>query len=352
MVFPMLNQTSRYNQRGLATLFGGHVAEEEKPAIIHHGMIGRGHVGKTALFRVLQRFALQYELPSRLQFDMQDPTILTGAMQRYQATARAMHEDGLAQTVDAESVEFRLFEGDAERLVIHSAEVIGQILTHTTADSPPEQKAKYAKYLSHLAQTDVKWVVIPTPPRDSRPADMERYENDLIITRTYLREALRLRRTERPCSVAIVLTKLDSLFGDEEEARSQLTDRGLIEALHQLITMMESTPKVANAIVCPVSAFGFGNAVVKDAGEEARNGVNVLEAGELEWILKEGVVPEPFNLAPLVLWTMLCGLLHQEVDEDESTQPMIARICQMLAEDLEAVGGWYVPVKGPLSHRV
>ena len=74
MAFPTLRANSGRLDGSVRRLFGdANGAHRVKPAAVHHGMIGRGHVGKTALFRVLKRLALQYELPSKLQFDVSDP---------------------------------------------------------------------------------------------------------------------------------------------------------------------------------------------------------------------------------------------------------------------------------------
>ena len=67
--------------------------------------------------------------------------------------------------------------------------------------------------------THVLWAVVPCPPPDPSPRDRRRYANDLRITLAYLREALRLRTPEQPVAVALVLSKIDTLFPDAEEAQ-------------------------------------------------------------------------------------------------------------------------------------
>jgi hypothetical protein len=58
---------------------------------------------------------------------------------------------------------------------------------------------------------------------------------------------------------------------------------------------------------------------------------------------------QPFNLKTLVTWSLLAGALPQEIEvavgDDE---PALARVCRMLSDDLEALHGWVVPVKGRL----
>lgn len=180
----------------------------------------------------------------------------------------------------------------------------------------------------------------------------------LLLTKSYLREALRLRTNSRPCSVAVAMTKLDTLFGSEQEAQAQLPAERLVEVLRPLVDMLAASDKVAHAAIFPVSAFGFGNAVVfkPAAGQPGRNGElpgshAALESGELEWILKPGATPEPYNLMPLVVWSLLCGMLYREVEVEDDHDAAMARIGRLLAADLKALDGWQVALKGGLGSQ-
>lgn len=357
-MFDRQNQLTANEGAGLATLFGmGHpqVAPGD-PLEIGLGVIGRGHAGKTALFRALYRGTVQHNLPSQLQFDVDDPLATAKLVQEARATFEMLHERGLPQTLEPEEIVFHLFEAETKRVVLRFREVVGQILTHTTADSPPEQKAKYSEYLTHLAACDVKWIVVSCPRQRSTPDDLRRYEDDLLLTKSYLREALRWRTNSRPCSVAIVMTKIDTLFENEDEARAQLPDERLIEALRPLVNMVLASEKVSQAAIFPVTAFGFGNAIVRQLSSETtqavtgpRSSAGPLEDEESEWILKPGVTPEPFNVASLIVWSLLAGMLYQEVDVDEDGEAAMARICRMLHSDLETLNGWHVPIRGTVS---
>src|SRR5262249_17994026 len=59
----------------------------------------------------------------------------------------------------------------------------------------------------------------PCPPPNPNARDRRRYANDLRITLAYLREALRLRSLEQPVAVALVLSKIDTLFPEAQAAR-------------------------------------------------------------------------------------------------------------------------------------
>jgi hypothetical protein len=117
-------------------------------------------------------------------------------------------------------------------------------------------------------------------------------------------------------AVALVLSKVDTLFKDAEEARASLTDDVLRRALGPLVRLLEQSARVCDAVVIPVTAFGFGNAVLREQGAD-REGVPPEASddpfgAEPVWLLKEGASPRPYNLDTLVIWTLLFGLLNQD----------------------------------------
>src|SRR5207302_9035644 len=106
--------------------------------------------------------------------------------------------------------------------------------------------------------------LVPCPPPNPSPRDRRRYANDLRLACAYVREALRLRTLEQPAAVALVLTKIDTLFKDADEARAALTDAALRDALGPLGHLVEQSDRVSDAVVLPVTSFGFGNAVLRE----------------------------------------------------------------------------------------
>src|SRR5262249_40285935 len=156
--------------------------------------------------------------------------------------------------------------GNERRFVCRMQEVIGQVLTHTMPDSHPRLQALYTNYLKSLVNAHVLWVVVPCPPADASPRDLRRYSNDLRITGAYLREALRLRTIARNTAVALVLSKTDAMFPSAEAARAALTDVVLHQSLGPLVHLLEESSQVSDAAIIPVSAFGFGKAVLRDDG--------------------------------------------------------------------------------------
>jgi hypothetical protein len=232
-------------------------------------------------------------------------------------------------------------------------EVIGQVLTHTLPESEAGQQTHYGEYLKSLVNAHVLWVMVPCPPPNPGARDRRRYANDLRITIAYLREALRLRPLKQPAAVALVLSKIDTLFQDAEEARASLPDDVLRRALGPLVHLIDKSARVSDAAVIPVTAFGFGNAVLREPGGE-REGALPEPAdepfgAEPLWLLREGVAPEPFNLDTLFLWTLLFGLFNQAGHGVVEAEEEVGEICRMLGEDLNAADPWLLPLKGGIA---
>jgi hypothetical protein len=317
-------------------------------------LIGREHAGKTALYTAFMKGPLKGTQPSGLQLGAKDPRVMTQWVHKALQAYQDLGQRGLLSTLVPEVVEYYLCRGDDVTLLFQVREVVGQILSHTKLDSPPEEQAKYEEYVANLTQADVLWLILPIPPRGT-PADLDRYEADLQILVSYLRAALRLRQTERPCSVALVLTKLDTVTASEAEAREAFTEDSLVEALEPLVQVVTASRRVGEAMIVPVSAFGFGTAVVQadnaakgklSAADTNPRWSSSLSQGEPEWILRPGLSPQPFNLTPLVWWTLLTGLIHKEVAAAEGEKPELYTVASSLRDDLRAMNGWWVPLVG------
>lgn len=165
----------------------------------------------------------------------------------------------------------------------------------------------------------------------------------------------------RPVSVAIVVNKVDTIFDDEGSARAELTDDALLGALAGIVQTVRHSPRVVNAAIFPVSVYGFGNAVAREAtpahdGHEAEPdnlpwAISARRGLEKEYGLRDGHAIEPFNLQTLVIWSLLAAALPKEIEvpEKDSNEVALARTCRMLSDDLANVGGWFVNVKGNLG---
>jgi hypothetical protein len=319
---------------------------------VRAGCIGRGHAGKTALFRAMAEGPVGDFFPSGLHVDVGDPKEVARMIREAEETQRILQASGLPPTVEASQIRYYLYDGDQQRVVYKMREVIGQVLTHTLPDSSPEQQGRYDEYLKTLVNTHVLWAVIPCPPPNPTPRDRRRYSNDLRITTAYLREALRLRALEQPAAVALVISKIDTLFKDADEARAALTDDVLRRTMGPLVHLIDQSVHVSDAAIIPLTAFGFGNAVLReDAGEGGQTPVATDDpfGAEPIWLLKEGAGPQPYNLDTLILWTLFLGLSSQEERCGPEGRSEIANLCRMLRDDLLMEDHWLLPLKGRLK---
>lgn len=321
------------------------------PAVpeVRIGCIGRGHAGKTALFHALGESLVGDFLPSGLHLDAADPREVARMIREADEARRLLQRSGLPPTTEPAQTRYCLYDGDDPRVLVRMREVVGQVLTHTLPESDPRMQAKYAKYLRTLANAQVLWAVVPCPPADPGPRDRRRYANDLRITLAYLREALRLRTARHPAAVALVLTKTDALFPDAAAARAALTDGVLRRALGPLVSLIEASAHVRDAAVFPVTAFGYGKAVLRSAGPDRTGAPGSADepfGDEPIWLLREGEAPDPHNLDALVLWSILLGLLNRS---GGSTGPAADAIGRVWRDDLEGADPWVVPVKGGVA---
>lgn len=312
------------------------------------GCIGRGHAGKTALFHALGESLIGNYLPSGLHLDAADPREVAWIIREAEAAQKLLQKSGLPPTLEVSQIRYCLCEGDKRKAVCQMQEVIGQVLTHTMPDSEPQLQERYAEYLHSLVNADVLWAVVPCPPAAPSPRDRRRYANDLRIVAAYLREALRLRTLERPAAVALVLSKTDALFESAHDARESLTENVLIRALGPLVNLIQQSDHVADAIAIPVSAFGFGKAVLHPQAQERLGAPGSAEepfGDEPIWLLKEGESPDPFNVDALFLWSLLTGFLSQ-LEAAAVPDTELDTLCRMLRDDLETTDPWLVPIKG------
>jgi hypothetical protein len=325
----------------------------QKVIEVQVGCIGRGNAGKTALLRGLSEGPVGNFFPSGLHVDAKDLREVAKMIREAEEAERLLHQFGLPPTLKASQIRYCLYDGAAQRVVYKLREVIGQVLTHTLPDSSPEQQERYAEYIRSLVDTNVLWAVIPCPPHDRSARDRRRYANDLRITLAYFREALRLRARERPLAVALVLSKIDVLFQDADEARRSLTDDVLRTSFGPLVHLIEQSPRVSDAVIIPASSFGFGNAILREdkAPREETHPESDDEpfGSEPIWLLRDGVSVQPYNLDTLFNWTLLFGLLNEQGPGALEEDTELGRVCRTLCEDLDAIDPWFLPLTGGIA---
>ena len=314
------------------------------------GCIGRGHAGKTALLRTLSDGPVGDFFPSGLHVDAGDPREVAQMIREAEEAERLLHKFGLPPTLKASQIRYNLYDGAVPRVVYQLREVIGQVLTHTLPDSAAEQQARYTEYIRSLVDTHVLWAVVPCPATDPGARDRRRYANDLHITLAYLREALRLRAREHPVAVVLLLSKIDAMFNDADEARRSLTEEVLRNSFGPLVHLIEQSPQVSHSVIIPVSSFGFGNAVLRKEGGPREGAHPESEdepfGSEPIWLLREGASARPYNLDTLLVWTLLFGLLNEEGPGVLEEDTELGRICRKLCQDLDAIEPWFLSLKG------
>jgi hypothetical protein len=106
-------------------------------------------------------------------------------------------------------------------------------------------------------------------------------------------------------------------------------------------------------VIVPVTAFGFGNAVLRDGGNE-REGAQPESGDEAFgsepiWLLREDASPQPYNLDTLFIWTLLYGLLNKSGHGIFDRDTELGQICRTLSEDLEAREPWLLALKGGIG---
>ncbi len=300
------------------------------------GVIGRENAGKTALFKTLYAGPMQIDLPSGLRLGVQDPRRMAELIRDSRETYRVLHERGLHSTVDPKRIEYQLLDLGRMRLALHIREVVGQVLTRTLPQSPAQQQQLYADYLTDLAASEVLWLLLPCPPASASEEDQERLYDDFLLSAAYAQAALRQRG--RPCAVAIVLSKLDTRYGTEEQARERLHTDVLGWLRRQASSCLLGLENLEELTIFPLSSFGFGRSAVKPRTDKERTARSLDEP---EWVLRAGAGPRPFNLTALVLWSLVAGLRHREVATVGREERELAQLLWRLQTDLESLDGWY-----------
>ncbi len=311
---------------------------------------GRACSGKSALLLALELTAVNRHFPSGLYLGGGDPRRVAAMMRRIEELTGDLKKKGLASTLEETEIRYDLFDGDTKRVEFITQECVGQILTNTTLESPPELQRRYQSYCQRLAQAHVIWAIIASPPPEMTAADQARFDADLKITNTYLRKALELHGRNERCSVAIVPTKLDGLFNNQADARRRLTDDILRHSFDPLVQTVLRSDRVASAAIIPTSALGWDRARrLEERPINPEFEEDPERDEEPQWVLKDGAYPVPYNVDTLITWTLLAGLLPQEVECRGQQEPPLASTARALGNDLQHADAWVVRVRSGLA---
>ncbi|MDP7015017.1 MAG: hypothetical protein QGG36_04430, partial [Pirellulaceae bacterium] len=205
----------------------------------------------------------------------------------------------------------------------------------------------YNSYIDDLSAADILWIDIPCPPRRNTDADRDRFVKERMLAREYLKTAIQNRRSTLPCSVMLALTKIDSRFSNAIEAKSRLTDQALAESFECPLDFLYECQRVCKASIVPVSSLGFDTTEVCDiappAAPDGRSDTLGIHVDEEKYVLRSGTAPRPFNLAPLLLMSLVCGLANKPTPAGQDQYEM-ADLLKSLCTDFDRLDGWHVPV--------
>jgi hypothetical protein len=331
------------NASVLRTLLGGSNRSPTLPFSIAFEKIARGFAGKTMLDLAINETVTNLALPSGLQFDVGTPLDVASLIKKDRAEMRQITTDAAPPTMNNDMREYALTRGGQKLLQVTTREVIGQILEHTTNQSPPEQITKQKEYVSRLAKASCLWAMVPCVPAEDAGRHRSRFRNDLRIVRSYLTTALAARPTGQKIAVALIVPKLDIRFATATQAREQLPDDVLRRDLATLVNTVRHSEVISSAAIFPLSSFGFGVAQIKPGSVTPERHAAAEDAEDI-WILREECDIDPFNVAPLVVWSMLHALISNDVIEGQ--EGGFDELVRQLEADLKSLDGWIVPIKG------
>jgi len=319
------------------------VSAPRRMPVVRMELVGREHAGKSILLDEMSRVCQDHGFRSGLQLRITDPRNLAVILRQRRGSEAALRQKGRETTIHPETWACSLCEQDVEHAAVRIRDAIGQILSHTTPHSPAEQQSRYEQYLNHLAGADVLWMVVPCIPASATAADISRFKDDLHLHSGYVQAALARRENGRPCVLAVVLNRLDTRYARIEDAQNRLS-REILPWLRRQVEPLAASRKVGAAAIFPVTALGFGTTVLRTGSPHHPRSSLWLSAGENEWLLKPGHAPSPYNLRPLLAWSVLAGLVHQEAAGVPNLSSL-TQVCRQFREDLRSLRGWQVSLK-------
>jgi hypothetical protein len=328
-------------------------AEQSGPPTVRIAMLGSPGTGKTNVPPAITRSQVEGRFPSGGRFGG-PPQITVPNLVNTRIIERTASTGVIGPTIAEEEHVFEYMSG-ANKMCVRIIDTIGHVLNMPPLRSGEELQKRFKDLILTLKTADVFWLINRCPPPDQNLSHMK---EDAIINFSFVNEALRDRETSQPVSVAVVVSKCDQRFRSQQEIRSPQNRQILGWMANETRAALGGLPGIGDLAVWPISSFGFGNAVFRPASTGAasekldRQGTS--ERLEIESMLK-GPQMEPFNVIPLLLWSMLAGAKYRRVNNKSNGRhveggsgdhiPAEARVLQAIQKDFGSLNGLYVPLQ-------
>ncbi len=312
-------------------------------------MIGRGSASKTSTLTGIANDVVDSFLPeSGLVLGYSNNLIATRERRLREDRLATAAKTGNPQTLKRNSLSFDLLQGARTVLAVDIVDEVGQDFTNIDDDSSEEDKARRREVQADASRADVVWVFVPVTPANPQPRHEQQFRRDVAHALAELRDVVAKRPPDRPLPVAFLLPKCDRIARSAEEARSLMPDEAVRQVLNPLVNFCRVERNIADAAIFPTTTYGWGNSIPgKDPDRPLDQRRPSFEADDPGDLLRDPNSMKPFNLHALVCWSLLNGLKHQDVyitSNNETPEPV--RIARLLAQDLEAMDKWIIPIKG------
>lgn len=307
------------------------------------GVLGQPNIGKTMLSFSLHSELRAFVTPSNLMFGFDDPIKHLEFDKELQINIDRLRREDISANWAVKNLDYYAWKGHEKLAGFRLPDVIGH--TYCTIPEDRDKIKNFDWHLDHLAKANVLWTVLAIPSSK----DSGLLEQELARALAFHRYALSESNGE-PCVQAIVLSRIDTFYASEQEARSNLSAKSLRQALFPLVSYIETSSQIQEAAIFPISSFGFGKAIRRQTQESSGDSSSNSGSANERWLLKPGANIEPFNVRALILWSLLTGLSVQKTSESVDGMNKQA-LCNQLSGDLRAIENFVVPIKGEWTSK-
>src|SRR5262249_46365311 len=129
--------------------------------------------------------------------------------------------------------------------------------------------------------------------------------------------------------------------------RSRMDEAYLKELFREFANLVQHSDMVSDAAIFPLTTMGFGNAVEKINGHVNGEPRSHRDQGPVYLLNREKLIT-PWNLRPLMVWSMLHALPNLNATQWSRQVPDLTRTCQFLKHDLQEMDPHYISLKSSL----